>query len=349
MDKSGTLVGLYQPNPNMRRLTLFLMVTALVLFCEKCNPTLENTPPIIKSIIADPDSVFPGDTVQLSFDYSDAEGDSIEIHWTSLVGTFAPDPFNRTGRWIAPKIPGDYVIQLRISDKTDDLGDVDSIKIVVIDRPGTFTDLRDGHTYKWVKIGNQTWMAENLAFLPWVTSLLGNPSGYYINGYGGASTIEPKQTSNYKKYGVLYGRESAQRACPAGWHLSTDEEWKTLEIFLGMDPAIAELFNRGDGNSRSVAMSLMSDILWSGNNSCGFNAVPGGLIEYISRSGSNLDGKWSFSTAGMSAGYLSPTNILSLNRSIYAYENYGISYIGVDRRSNDDLEGFSVCCLKDEN
>jgi hypothetical protein len=139
----------------MKRLTLLLLVTAIVFFCEKCNPPLENTPPIIKSMIADPDSVFPGDTVKLSFDFFDAEGDSIDIQWTSLVGTFARDPFSRIERWIAPKIPGDYFIQLRISDNKDSLADVDSIRIVVIDRPGTFTDSRDGHSYKWVKIGQQ--------------------------------------------------------------------------------------------------------------------------------------------------------------------------------------------------
>ncbi len=62
----------------MRRLTLIFVVAALLLSCEKCNPPLENTPPIIKSIHADPDSVFTGDTVKLSFDYFDAEGDSID-------------------------------------------------------------------------------------------------------------------------------------------------------------------------------------------------------------------------------------------------------------------------------
>lgn len=40
---------------------------------------------------------------------------------------------------------------------------------ILTNETGTFTDSRDGHVYKWVKIGNQTWMAENLAYLPSVS------------------------------------------------------------------------------------------------------------------------------------------------------------------------------------
>ena len=249
----------------MKRLTVFFLLTAIVLTGEKCKPPVENTPPVIKSIIADADSVFPGDTVKLSFEFSDAEGDSIDIQWASRAGTFAKNPFKGIERWIAPKIPGEYYILLRISDETDSMTDVDSIGIVVTDRPGTFTDLRDGHSYQWVQIGDQIWMAENLAYLPYVSSSPGNPSGYFVNGYTGygSSIVEAKQTLNYQKYGVLYGHESAKAACPPGWHLSTDEEWKALEIYLGMDPAEVNDYYRVSEKAKKVALSLKSKmVVW---------------------------------------------------------------------------------------
>jgi len=80
---------------------------------------------------------------------------------------------------------------------------------------GTFKDSRDGKTYATLDIGNQTWMAENLA-------------------YEGASyKVYNNNPANLRNYGGLYTWPNALKACPAGWHLPTDNEWLELIDFLG--------------------------------------------------------------------------------------------------------------------
>ena len=80
---------------------------------------------------------------------------------------------------------------------------------------GSFIDSRDGKKYATVKIGNQIWMAENLAFY---TDL-----GCWL--YNNDST-------NIKKYGYLYNWETALNVAPEGWHLPSDEEWNELINYL---------------------------------------------------------------------------------------------------------------------
>jgi uncharacterized protein (TIGR02145 family) len=102
-----------------------------------------------------------------------------------------------------------------------------------------FVDKRDNHTYKVVKIGNQTWMAENLAYIPYVCSP-DSPGGIWVYNYPGNDTTEAKKVKEYKKYGCLYSFETSQKVCPSGWHLPSDEEWKQLEIYLGMNKSEAD-------------------------------------------------------------------------------------------------------------
>jgi uncharacterized protein (TIGR02145 family) len=82
----------------------------------------------------------------------------------------------------------------------------------------TFTDSRDGKKYKSVKIGEQTWMSQNLDY--------GGEDG----DIGVCSDNDPK---NCQKYGRLYNWEDAMVACPDGWHLPSDEEWQSLANFAG--------------------------------------------------------------------------------------------------------------------
>ncbi len=135
----------------------------------------------------------------------------------------------------------------------------------------TFIDPRDGTVYKFVTIGNQTWMAENLRYLPGVagpgTGSLTTPY-YYVYNYFGTDVNAAKKTENYNTYGVLYNWTAAMSACPAGWHLPGDEEWTELADYLG---------------GLSVAGSKLKEsgtTHWAdpntGTNETEFTALPGG-------------------------------------------------------------------------
>ncbi len=86
----------------------------------------------------------------------------------------------------------------------------------VSETKNSFVDARDGHTYKTIKIGNQVWMAENLAYK--------TTDGCWA--YDNSS-------SNVAKYGYLYYWETAKKVCPSGWHLPTKEEFETLLTNVG--------------------------------------------------------------------------------------------------------------------
>jgi uncharacterized protein (TIGR02145 family) len=108
---------------------------------------------------------------------------------------------------------------------------------------GTFTDTRDGKIYKWVKIGNQIWMAENLNYK--------TSSG---------SWCYDDNSSNCQAYGRLYDWETAKMVCFKGWHLPSDEEWTELINFIG----------------KNIAGDILIQSNYLGNNDKGFNALLGG-------------------------------------------------------------------------
>ena len=94
----------------------------------------------------------------------------------------------------------------------------------------------DGRDYEYTRIGNQLWMAENLAYLPVV---IGPEEGsiteklYYVYDYYGTDVTEAKGTIHFDSFGVLYNYEAAMSACPEGWLLPTNDDWKELEKYLG--------------------------------------------------------------------------------------------------------------------
>jgi len=149
---------------------------------------------------------------------------------------------------------------------------------------GTFTDNRDGNVYSFIKIGNQIWMAENLAYLPRIDQVedgVFDFERFWVYNYFGNNIQEAKSTETYKKYGVLYNWPAATKVCPEGWHIPTDKDWQEMEIFLGMDSNIAA--NRKWRSGNNVGVKLKASTGWfsdSGTNETGFSALPGGCRGY---------------------------------------------------------------------
>jgi uncharacterized protein (TIGR02145 family) len=141
----------------------------------------------------------------------------------------------------------------------------------------SFTDSRDGQSYETVQIGDQCWMAENLAYLPEVSpSSQGNNTDpyYYAYGYQGTDVNAAKATDNYNNYGALYNWPASLNACPEGWHLPTDAEWTALTDYLGGS-------NVEGGKMKSTRTAPDPHPRWNSpntgaTNSSGFSGLPGG-------------------------------------------------------------------------
>ena len=98
-------------------------------------------------------------------------------------------------------------------------------------------DTRDKQTYKFVTIGTQTWMAENLNYNTNTDGSLcygEREEEFRTNPNAALLLLSDKEVQvNCDKYGRLYTWEEALTACPAGWHLPTRAEWLTLLKFAG--------------------------------------------------------------------------------------------------------------------
>jgi uncharacterized protein (TIGR02145 family) len=141
---------------------------------------------------------------------------------------------------------------------------------------GTFVDERDGNAYRTVNIGTQTWMAENLRYLPEVHTNSEfdhrTSPGYGVYGYNGKDVAAAKDHPNYSAYGVIYNYPSASNSCPVGWHLPSADEWDELEDFIKSDGVVAPGW---EGNALKSTHGWNCGV--SGTDNYGFTALAGGV------------------------------------------------------------------------
>lgn len=195
---------------------------------------------------------------------------------------------------------------------------------------GAFTDRRDGKVYKWVKIGTQVWMAENLAFLPAVSpSTVGSDTEprYYVLDYNGTYSPSAKASENFSKFGVLYNWTAAQLACPSGWHLPSDNEWSTLANSLG---------GKANAGFNMKTIEDWNSSIMSASNLSGFTALPGGARFAAG----------SFPESGLLSAHFWTDSLSDNTTEAYAWSLFPTTSILNSYRANIQ-NGFSIRCVKD--
>ncbi|MFC5624078.1 FISUMP domain-containing protein [Algoriphagus winogradskyi] len=196
----------------------------------------------------------------------------------------------------------------------------------------TFTDPRDGNVYKIVKIGDQTWFAENLRYAGNISQVISQqvwaaiwnnnrptekPAWSY---YGNSATNDPDFGKLYNWFAV-----NKSKLCPEGWHIPSSSEWKILSDYLG--------------GAAVAGGKMKATTIWKGENvgatnESNFSALPGG--DRTVDKGFGNGGYW--------GSWWSSTSINDLSAIGYYLESSNAS-LGKDGNIKGD--GFSCRCLRD--
>jgi uncharacterized protein (TIGR02145 family) len=181
-----------------------------------------------------------------------------------------------------------------------------AVTVAMIDCP-PLTDV-DGNTYTTKLFRGQCWMTQNLGVtrdkdLTPLGSLSLNPgfSNVTTGGMvsvswsstddkvtfvpGSASGIQATYAIDYavkniswsefmKTFGLIYTYAQASKACPAGWHLPSQDEWYTLRATVG------ENFRNLVVNTAITARDVSTPQVWRCDSPSGFNGWPAGFSGY---------------------------------------------------------------------
>ena len=218
----------------------------------------------------------------------------------------------------------------------------------------------DGNTYKTVKIGGQWWMAENLKTTHYANgteisiiedksewsnleyddramSFWGNSLGS-VDTYGGLYTW---MTAMDGSNSSLSNPSGVQGVCPDGWHMPSDEEWKQLEMYLGMSSA--EAYDLGWRGTNEGSILAYNSSLWKIDGrlkndleigTSGFQAIPGGYRYNFG----------DYSPLGVSAYFWCATEV---NNTRAWYRRLSYDKTAVYNFFYDKKYGMSVRCVKD--
>lgn len=204
---------------------------------------------------------------------------------------------------------------------------------------GTITDVI-GNVYPIKTIGSQVWMIKNLKTSKFSDgNIIPNIQDNLIWSSIESSASCTYTYSNHEQLYNYYAVADNRNLCPSGWHVPTDNEWKIMEIYLGMNQDNADATGyRGSDEGGKLKLSI-PNYIWKvpntgATNSSGFSA-PGGGFRYENGI---------FTNTTMTAHYWT-SSVFDSNsawsRSL-SYDNAQVGRLNINKKY-----GFSVRCVKD--
>ncbi|RZS93236.1 FISUMP domain-containing protein [Aquimarina brevivitae] len=148
-----------------------------------------------------------------------------------------------------------YYWKVKATDANDRVSESPVFTFTTIANSGTFIDPRDNEEYRWIGIGDQIWMVDNLRFRT-------NDAAIALNN----------DESTVSLYGRFYFIEDALVSCPEGWHLPSNEEFNQLIEFVAIEREFG--FFNYEALLKSVSGWVGNT---GGNNYSGYNHLPTGI------------------------------------------------------------------------
>lgn len=309
-----------------------------------------NSPPTCNITSPENGSEFTlGETITINVNAEDEDNNLRDVSfYANDIGLAVRNSFPYNYEWDTDYEEfGVYTIKVKVTDHEEEkyIAEI-NITLNNIISNETVTDI-DGNVYSTAVIGDQLWMAENLKTTKYNDGSpieLGTDIGTWLHTTEGAYCWYDNDKDQFAEtYGALYNWYTVETGnlCPEGWHVPSDEEWKTLEIFLGMVQSdVDDTGWRGmsEGSLLAGNSSLWSDGDLVSDNEFGlsnFKALPGGIRKYDA----------SFEGLGSNAFFWTSTKS---NDTQAWYRNLNKSNTKINRADYEiDDYGCSVRCVKD--
>jgi len=208
----------------------------------------------------------------------------------------------------------------------------------------------EGNYYGIIRIGTQTWMAENLnsgvqIYLGYLTYPANNDDvekfcydddPAYCDTFGGLYSWSELMDYSPHDSGTI---GTTQGICPEGWHVPTKNEWETLGDYLGgLDIAGGALKDTGNIQDGTGLWEFPNE---GATNESGFTSLPGGdcYWEYYDAPWPNNPTE-DFDLKGESSSYWTA----SMDNATMGWDREDIH---INSKYIRDKQGNAVRCIKD--